>query len=85
MTTKEFIEKAIDGGFNIPGGADCYTKDEEYFLNPLAWQAVGKVEGWGSTHDQDGYLVIHDWKRNMHRMIDALCEGKSVESFLSTL
>jgi len=57
MTIQEFIEKTIEGGYD--GYSDpfciecaCYItrndfKDGGMFLDPKAWEAVGKVEGWG--------------------------------------
>lgn len=53
MNIKTFIKKAIEGGWvpnkNIPfadieGYAGFYK--EGTLLDPLAWQAVGNVEGW---------------------------------------
>lgn len=82
------------------------------FLDPEAWKAVGKVEGWEEacemsprtgrhcylytnatrhTHDECCYCgrksngTKHTWQDHMHRMIDALAEGKSVEEFIATL
>lgn len=61
MTIKEFITKAIEGGFAYTalGGFREMTKEEfitwvvadyHFFcamcLDPKVWQAVGKVEGW---------------------------------------
>lgn len=60
MTTKEFIEKAIEGGMKHTcidnqypeidsKGYLCngvYSSIEKIILDPKAWQAVGKVEGW---------------------------------------
>lgn len=90
-------------------------------LDPLAWQAVGKVEGWSRDFcigqevaikptDLVGRITSIDptdvrvqvdgvglqkvprevvrgreWKTAMHRMIDALAEGKTIEEFLKTL
>lgn len=103
MTTKEFIEKAIEGGWNRYVWVS-YIKNETYgrggygtrtiptesvFLDPLAWQAVGKVEGWRLRDEEDvfngGYLEDDEWLKNMHCMIDALAEGKPIEQFLATL
>lgn len=55
----------------------------DILLDPLAWQAVGKVEGWykGIAPEHE-YLY---WGAHMHRMIDALTEGKTIEQFLTTL
>lgn len=136
MTIKEFIEKAIEGGWyrgytlsvaeingkiegvllDPDGDAMVAKTTHEILLDPLAWQAVGKVEGWGEAHPSDeeihtlkgmvnplgrlgGYKermankmllkpkkeIISGWLYHMHRMIDALAEGKSVEQFLQDL
>jgi len=86
------------------------------YLDPEAWKAVGKVEGWkewyygwfvnkphggewkwvehkdGTVHwggapNEAPNIVTHQdgWKYHMHRMIDALNEGKTIEEFLETL
>lgn len=105
MEIKDFIEKAIEGGWERTGERDeLYLLPEQphdrdtrlglrpnrfaVLLDPAAWKAVGKVEGWG--HKGDGYdgpnmVPSADWKENMHRMIDALAEGKSIEDYLNTL
>lgn len=67
----------------------------DILLDPKAWQAVGKVEKWHFGKSEDGAdsvsvrvfagVVYPIWKWNMHRMIDALAEGKSIEEFLATL
>lgn len=62
-------------------------------LNPKVWQAVGKVEGWGLVPDAVHALAYsmgkdipnQKWLWNMHRMIDALAEGKTIEEFIATL
>lgn len=126
MTTKQFIEKAIEGGWDIDGiDVSDYVLEEDgsFFFNidtknndgirshlglilldPKAWQAVGKVEGWGietvyslpkdtfrlygvcGTRQEPSVDVVQKtYIRKMHRMIDALAEGKSVEEYLKTL
>lgn len=74
---------------------------ERILLDPLAWKAVGKVEGWGTSIKYvatslskeellramvnldektiETVLRMEDeprWLHEMHRMIDALAEGK---------
>lgn len=107
---KEFIEKAIEGGWlprstqNILVGripvsgvfVEIFSDDpwissvrdrrqsiriEEIMLDPLAWQAVGKVDGWSGSGDKakDNLMRYSDfeeqhWKTYMHRFIDALIE-----------
>ena len=107
MTTQQFIEKAIEGGWTWYGSADFKPYDErqwlfhrstrycvevvsteQIILDPEAWKAVGKVEGWKEKVEElHGAFprVAEEWRWNMHRMIDALVEGKRVEEFLATL
>lgn len=122
MTIKQFIEKAIEGGW-IPRDCDVMIKNpiaarvegdrielqaqgsdgwtglkssvllngfaEEHshriLLDPLAWKAVGKVEGWRIKGEWETNFGVDGWLENMHRMIDALAEGKSIEDYLKTL
>ncbi len=67
----------------------------QILLDPKVWQAVGKVEGWdfsaiitmpNSNPDEPVYKKkIKPHIYEMHRMIDALAEGKSLEDFIKTL
>jgi len=51
MSIKEFIEKAIEGGRYKDYG-EVPTNGSEILLDPKAWEAVGKVEGWeDETYD----------------------------------
>lgn len=85
MTIKQFIEKAIEGGWRGFKSPDAVIEInyKEYklkndfplsgiMLDPLAWQAVYKGE--------DGL-----WKSKMLGMINALINGKTIEQFLETL
>lgn len=91
MTIQQFIEKAIEGGYDgypKPFCVECGNyqtiKGGDLFLDPKAWQAVGKVEGWNKNiHSGTGHF--QDYKWYMHRLIDHLCEGKDIESFIATL
>ena len=130
MTTKQFIEKALQGGYdNLTAMQMRFMREgslhpQLYLLDPKAWQAVGKVEGWGNRidlavaldfqarfywdklpekamesierkneenrisyrlHEMTKNLEKQDYRYQMHRMIDALCEGRSIEHFLETL
>lgn len=64
---QEAIEQAIEGGWNddnyafgvedkskekIVVGAWCYT--DNVFLDPLFWQALGKVRGWKAPIGLEG-------------------------------
>ena len=109
MTIKQFIEKAIEGGYALQStGMDLAAKhtvqsflaNKEMFpdllplwivntilFDPLAWQAVGRVEGWDKIMPDDGYggEFIENCHTKMHRMIDFIYEGKTVEEYLGTL
>ena len=120
MTIKQFIEKAIEGGFdNLPflmvkkplkvgyEGSIIFAENDvegwksretmhideiiknphKILLDPLAWQAVGKVEGVDGALQMDSKygFRLPVWKDQMHRMVDALAEGKSIEQFLETI
>lgn len=87
LPSKEYPDPIHWGNFSFP--------IQKILLDPFAWQAVGKMEGWPTEDDEDrncycgacGYYksCANEWKENMHRMIDALCEGKSIEEFLSSI
>lgn len=102
MTINQFIEKAIEGGWEntLPSiVAKVADDNKEVFhadlatrllwvqffplvaLDVEAWKAVGKVEGW---HQEKGAFMYY-WQVQMHRMIDALAEGKSIEQYLETI
>lgn len=106
MTIQAFVEKAIGGGWGDYGDvvptsekvSEWMSKYPIWFykilLDPEAWKAVGKVEGWFCEYHRgdvkDGYSRhtmedCADWKNKMHRMIDALADGKTPEEYLSTL
>jgi len=100
MEIKTFIEKAIEGGW-VYRGPDTVLQKSHATLNPSwillqpeAWKAVGKVEGWycdvHKNSDEPGSWghskeECADWKNRMHRMIDALAEGKTIKEFIATL
>ena len=98
MEIKQWIEKAIEGGWdkNI-GDVTIYCDKidnfnlEKILLDPKAWEAVGKVEEWTRTeyptnpHIQMDSYEVKEYKEKMHQMIDALAEGKTVEEFIKTL
>ena len=52
---------------------------EEVLLNPKVWQAVGKVEQWYEGH------YGPEWLHHMHKMIDALAEGQTLEAYIQSV
>jgi hypothetical protein len=52
---------------------------ETVLLNPKVWQAVGKVEKW-----YEGYYGP-EWLHHMHKMIDALVEGQTLEAYVQSV
>lgn len=110
MTITQFIERAIEGGYEpgkfrerihlptrrLPNRRATTTTTSasitlhEILLDPLAWKAVGKVEGWkecpadlhpelcGITHTTGA-----EWK--MREMVHSLWRGKTIEQYLETL
>ncbi len=106
MKIKEFIEKAIEGGWSRYDTItdivcstirfDDGTSSTDLFkilLDPKAWEAVGKVEAptgkvaWSEHIEDYGFqsVAVPGWFYQMHLMIDALAEGKSLEEFIETL
>lgn len=108
MTIQQFIEKAIEGGYDGEKVRMFGAAEWRYLvlLEPAAWEAVGRVAGWPMlhldhegnggecwckpeiTHEEDADIVVHQDhtpEGHMHSMVDALCEGKTIEQYLETL
>jgi hypothetical protein len=96
MEIKDFIKKAIAGGWrsDFKPSFLMSTNDfvahfekhkEKVLLDPLAWQAVGKVEGWGTPHAVNANMLHLEWRDCMYQMIGALIAGKTIEEYLKTL
>lgn len=98
MKIQQFIEKAIEGGWDEKKNPrmqlvrgryrDSGFPHELMFLDPLAWQAVGKVEGWDKCPQGiEDCVSIHlgntleIWKN----MLEALWLGKTIEQYLEML
>ncbi len=91
------IKKAIEGGyatkccqeFNSGSNHHLVLHEKEYFwCNPLFWQALGKAEGWDDDIKKLELTPIYyvpRWRREWHRFIDHLAEGKDAESFFNEL
>lgn len=92
MTIKEFIEAAIEGGFDHDlsigwgngNNAECLY---DLILDPKAWKAVIKVEMmkddvYSAGSDQE---ISDIAQTKMHNMINTLFIGKTLEEYIATL
>lgn len=83
---KQFIEKAIEGGWKGHDNAiSAGLKEVDIcvvLLSPEVWKAVGKVEGW---HDKGCIVHGKNWQEQMIDMMTAITEGKTIEEFIKTL
>ncbi len=101
MTIKQFIEAAVEGGWSEEN-SNCYTDtdgghstefvEELVFLDPKAWEAVGKVKGWKLAGDFDYQtagdpeeLSWDEWKTKMANMVTFLIDKGSLEEYITTL
>lgn len=86
---KEFIEKAVGGGWDKPDfWFSGWAKEGlpvprmimfEALLDPKAWEAVGKAEGWSEDMDlcEQDITPRNHAKSNHYRFIDALYQSDS--------
>lgn len=86
-------------GIDCPRDARCINDlpycDWKMMLDPAAWQAVGEVRGWTNSlrcpHCMKAYeeskfrFGIPPHVYFMHGLIDALCDGKTTEEYLSSI
>lgn len=83
MTIQQFFEKAVEGGWRPIDELEinlalirAYRTLCEVVLDPLAWQAVGKTEGWDMPDDAE--------QKAMGLMF-AIFNGKTIEQYFETL
>lgn len=85
--------------WDVDPGSDLTI--EEIVLQPDFWRALGKTEGWKTseayqkqsyirvhpdgTFTRDDKPVLNQWEIAMHRLIDTLAAGGSIEDFFSSL
>ena len=89
MTTKQAIEKAIEGGYiHSSYNLEAVLADgmefgliEELVLDPSFWQYLGKAEGWGYVSPYQKT----SWETEWHRLIDHLSEGGTIEKYFEKL
>ncbi len=65
---------------------------DEFFLDPLFWQSLGKGLGWEETVEVEipdfplmPPLKATHWKVQWHHFVDAIAEGRSPEAFFREL
>lgn len=67
------------------------VRQNDFLLDPLFWQALGKAMGWGKKMSvsiaSGGGTAWHTkkWQAHWHDFIDHLAEGKDAESFFAEL
>ena len=69
--------------------------ESHVILDPEAWKAVGKVEEWPTFYGECDHRGMCSGRcpesqrlsavAHMHRMIDALVEGRTIEEYLSII
>lgn len=78
------------------GNVTFYSTTEKVMLDPAAWQAVGKVRSWDNKFATSSGRIVPVypgqenqvrplWLHKMHGLIDALCDGKSIEEYLAAI
>lgn len=98
MTIQQAIEKAVAGGYDynseIPPFHDALC---QMMLDPAFWSALGKTEGWNKTDWDIDYWTwggkqerVNEPKLDeptfyMHRLIDHLADGGTIEGYFETL
>lgn len=96
--TQQFIEDAIAGGWKphlkydplvleLEGGQWEFDP-HNFFLDPLAWQAVGKTRGWREPQhscSECGTPDDQSWQDFWHTFIDHLAEGNTPEEAVARL
>tara|TARA_R110000850_G_C9576213_1_gene425576 strand:- start:92 stop:388 length:297 start_codon:yes stop_codon:yes gene_type:complete len=98
MTTKEFIEKAIEGGWEHYSDVITYDEKENQIvtLTSPPDNIVTKVRievfilnplVWEAVAKVEGWdePLESEYDIYMHQMIDHLIEGGTIESYLETL
>lgn len=85
--------KVENGLYFRNGGGNNYVV-AEILLDPEAWKAVGKVEGIACDGTENTHWHVprcsgalqDNWGRSrMREMVEALCNGKTIEQYLETL
>lgn len=65
-----------------------YVENGDVLLDPLFWQALGKVRKWGVSNSiltDFGEVYTSGYLYYWHRFIEHLASGKDAESFFKEL
>lgn len=75
----KFYQKVKEGGYDferLGNPKSVKERDNALLLDPLAWQALGKAEGWKGRYN---------WMHYAHRCFRHLMTGKDIDSFFTNL
>jgi hypothetical protein len=97
--TLKAVERAVEGGW-VPFSYEeplslNLVAQKAILLDPAFWQALGRVEGWNllqyspwAIRDSEGDFVeekVPEYIVHMHRLIDHLADGGTIEQFFTNL
>lgn len=87
---EEFIKRAVEGGWipysQINPVPELSVARDAILLDPLSWQAVGKVEGWEDkpnahlpfwrVQEKGNVITLGDeWENKVHTFVQTLIEA----------
>ena len=85
------LAEVIEEHEGLASSATTFSYDE-FFLDPLFWQSLGRGLGWEETVEVEipdfpltPALKATQWKVHWHRFIDAVAEGRTPEEFFREL
>jgi len=79
----KFYQKVKEGGYNferIGSPKNVGDRDRSLLLDPQAWVALGKAEGWPlGIEEEMAHQLLH------HLFINPVTKGGSVDEFFNNL
>jgi len=95
---EKFYKSAKAGGYDfdrLGNPKSVIERDNALLLDPEAWICCGKAEEWDTTtaycpccrtdRHWQGLELYKRWQYYMHRFIDHIAEGKSIDDFFNNL